>query len=459
MIAFLRRGCFTALFSLILLAHLNFAAMPAYAQQGPNFLRDAETERLMHDMMRPLAIAAGVNPSSVEMFLIGDPTPNAFVALGQNIFLHAGLILTADEVGEVMGVLAHEMGHISGGHLARVGEGFQDASTVSIISLLLGAAAIAAGAGDAGTAILLGGQTAAAGKFFAFSRIQESSADQAGAEFLEKAQLSGKGFLEFFEKLDQLRMRAGVFNQNVYAQTHPLTAQRIQSLEERLKASPYWDKPSDADLEYRFQRVRAKLSGFIFEPQQTFATYPESNTTEFARLARAYAWHKLAETDKARAEIQALLQARPDDPYYLELMGQIMMESGQVAESIPFMRRAIAAAPNEPLISAMLGHALLSLDDPVLAKEAIGILETSLRQDKQNPFAWYQLGIAYGKSGDETRAALAAAERYSLIGAPREALGNAKRALRGLKTGTAEWLRAQDIVVITEQALKRGRRS
>jgi predicted Zn-dependent protease len=452
----LRRAWPVTMAAVLLWLHAFAWTTPAHAQ-GISFLRDAETERFLYDAVRPIVVAAGLEPASVHMYLVGDNSINAFVAGGQNIFMHSGLLLEATDVNEVIGVMAHEAGHITGGHLARMGEGYQDAMAISLLSMLLGAAAIAAGAGDAGSAIMMGGQTAATGRFFAFTRVQESAADQAGATFLEKAGISGRGLISFFEKLEQYLFKRGIV-QDAYWNTHPLTRDRIERLQERVSQSPYYDKPADPDLQYRFMRVRAKLAGYVWEPQTTFSVYPESDTSEFARYARAYAWHKTAQMEQARAELDALLKIRPDDPFYLELLGQVLLESGQVQEAIPYLRRAVAKAPQEPLIRAMLGHALLATEDAALGKEAVAMLEESVRQDKQNPFAWYQLGMAYGKRGDESRAALASAERFSLVGAPREAFGNARRAMQGLPKGSPEWLRAQDILIVSEEALKDKRR-
>jgi predicted Zn-dependent protease len=418
-----------------------------------SLLRDAETEAFLHEVTRPILEAAGVKPESVDLYLVGDPSINAFVAGGQNIFMHSGLLLQADDINQVLGVMAHETGHISGGHLARIGDGIREATGITLLTMLLGVAAVAAGAGDAGAALMMGGSTFGQGRFFAFSRVQESAADQAGATFLEKAGISGQGLIEFFEKLQEMRFRYGI-QEDAYWNTHPLTAERIERLTERVQASPYVNTPPNPEHQYRFKRIQAKLAGFTYEPQRTFSLYPESDTSEFARYARAYAWHKSAEPEQARRELYALLEIRPNDPYYLELVGQVLLESGQVKEAIPYLRRAVALAPNQPLISAMLGHALLATDDPALGKEATTILEASVKTDQRNPFAWYQLGIAYGRSGDEPRAALAAAERYALVNAPREAMANARRASAGLKRGTPEWIRAQDILLTAEDQLK-----
>jgi predicted Zn-dependent protease len=422
--------------------------------QAQSMLRDAETEQLMKDMTAPIFKAANIAPGAVDLYLINDNSINAFVAEGQNIFMHSGLLLKADNVNQVIGVYAHETGHISGGHLYRFDEGTKGATGISLLSMLLAAGAIAAGAGDAGIAIMQGGQALAYGSFFAFTRSQESSADQAGATFLQKTGTSGKGMLEFFEKLQQQEYRLGI-PQETYFRSHPLSSDRIETLQQRVEESPFVSKAPDTELEYRFQRIKAKLGGFINEPTRTFQLYPESNTSEFAHYARAYAWHKLGDVTRARIEMDALLKVRPRDPYYLELMGQVLLESGQVSEALPPLRQAIALAPDEPLIQSTLGHALLSTEDDKNFPEARSILEKSVRLDPENPFAWYQLGIVYSRIGDEPRAALASAERFSRNGQVPEAAVNARRAVSGLPKNTPEWTRASDILVIAENEMRK----
>jgi predicted Zn-dependent protease len=438
-------------------AALCFAVQPVLAQ---SILRDAETEKFLHDVATPLAEAGGLDPRSVQVALIGDPSINAFVSGGQNVFFFSGLIEKADDVSEIQGVMAHELGHITGGHSVRIAEGASAATGISLLSLLLGAAAIAAGAGEAGMAAMMAGQQAATGKFLAFSRSVESSADQAGAGFLRSSGVTGKGMISFFRKLAGEAYRYGFAKNDIdaYAQTHPLSQDRIVALQEVLEASPHWNKPVDPVLNARFLRVKAKLQGFVNEPARTFQIYPETDQSVPARYARAYAWHKSAFPDKAVAEVDKLLATAPADPYYLELKGQILLESGKVQEALPSLRLAVRAAPDQPLIASLLGHALISTENEANMAEATALLKAAISRDNSNPFAWYQLGIAYDRQGDEPRAALASAERFNLMGAPRMALPNAKRAMAGLKNGSPDWLRAQDIAMVSQNELDKDRK-
>ncbi|CAN5472182.1 M48 family metallopeptidase [soil metagenome] len=436
---------------------LSFALLsrPAMAQQ---ILRDAETEALLNDISRPLIQAANLDPRNVQVLLINDPEINAFVAGGQIVWIHSGLIAAADDVNQVQGVIAHELGHIEGGHIIRSTEGMKVATGITLLSLLVGAAAIAAGGGEAGMGIMAAGQQAAMGKYLAFSRTQESSADLAGARYLSKAGVSGKGSLAFFKKLQNQEYRLAIPQDDSYARTHPLSGERIAVLRDVYEPDPAWNTPIDPKLEARFERIKAKLLGFVSDPAQTMRTYPESDQTIPAHYARAYAWHKSAYPDKATSEVDALLAAQPHDPYFLELDGQVLLESGHPAEAIAPLREAVLRSDNQPLIAVLLGHALIASEDEANFKEAEQVLRSAIARDRENPFAWYQLGVVYERRGDTPRAALATAERYQMEGSNQLALLNADQALQGLKEGTVDWLRAQDIAMVSRAAVDAKRK-
>ncbi|MBK5265506.1 MAG: M48 family metalloprotease [Alphaproteobacteria bacterium] len=423
---------------------------PAMAQQ---ILRDAETEALFNDISAPLVQTAGLDPHNVQVLLINDPEINAFVAGGQIVWIHSGLVAKADDVNQLQGVIAHELGHIEGGHIIRSSEGIKAATGITLLSLLLGVAAMAAGGGEAGMGIMAAGQQAAMGRYLAFSRNQESSADLAGARYLSKAGVSGQGSLAFFKKLQNQEFRLAIPQTDSYARTHPLSGERMAVLGEVYRKDPAWDKPIDPTLEARFERVKAKLVGFVSDPAQTLRLYPETDKSIPAHYARAYAWHKSAYPDKATAEVRSLLAVAPNDPYFLELEGQILLESGHPAEAIPPLRRAVAETGSQPLIAALLGHALVATDDNSYLPEAEKVLKSAVNKDKDNPFAWYQLGVVYERQGDTARAALATAERYQMTGQPERALHSAEAAMAGIKQGTPDWLRAQDIAMVTRFAV------
>ena len=243
-----------------------------------------------------------------------------------------------------------------------------------------------------------------------------------------------------------------------YARTHPLNAERIAALENRYQSDPAWARPTDPALEARFQRVRAKLSGYVDDARQVLIRYPTTNQTIPAHYARAYAWHRTGHPDEANAEADALLRAVPHDPYFLELKGQILLEGGHPQEALGVLRESVARAPDQPLIAALLGHALISTEDLGNFDEAKRVLRAAIARDNDNPFAWYQLGIVYDREGDEARASLATAERYSLEGNQALALPNAERAMMGIPVNTPDWIRAQDIAMTARAAVQQQRR-
>jgi len=441
---------------LLMLLALSFAtlAQPAAAQQ---ILRDAETEALLRDMARPLVEASGLRPQDVQIVLIHDREINAFVAGGQIVYLHSGLITAAANANEVQGVIAHELGHVTGGHIIRLNEGVRQATAILLLSMVLGGLAMAAGAGEAGMGVMAAGQQAAIGRFLAFSRTQESSADAAGASYLSGAGISGRGSLAFFERLQNLEFRMNIPQDNGYARTHPMSSERIARLQHVYHNDPAWDRPTDPVLEERFQRVRAKLIGYVDDARQVLNRYPESDRSIPARYARAYAWHRTAHPDRALAEAESLLRDRPDDPYFLELKGQILLESGRPREALEALREAVDRAPDQPLIASLFGHALIATEDPDNFEEAKRVLRVAVQRDNDNPFAWYQLGIVYDREGDQARAALATAERYNLTGQPQLALVNAEQALMGIPVGSPDWLRAQDIAMVSRSAVEQRR--
>ena len=430
------------------------ATKPANAQ---SVLRDSETELLFRDVSRPLINVAGLDPKSTSVVLLQDEEINAFVATGQTVYIQSGLLVAADNVNQLQGVIAHELGHVAGGHSIRLQEGAGQATGISIATLVLGALAIAAGAGDAGMGIMMAGQRAALGRFLAFSRTQESTADSAGAKYLSAAGISGRGSIEFFKKLENQEYRLAIAQKDSYDQTHPISSERIAALEQVYKKDPAWNRSSDPALEARFQRVKAKLIGFV-DPKHAIIKYPESDQSIPAHYARAYAYHIGAYPDKALSEAGALLKSEPHDPFFLELKGQILLEGGKPAEAIAPLREAVDRAPDQPLIAAMLGHALISTEDPKNFAEAKQVLKAAVNRDNQNPFAWYQLGIIYDQEGDQPRAALATAERNNLEGEPKLALASAEMALKGIPQGTPDYLRAQDIAMVSRTELKKNKK-
>jgi predicted Zn-dependent protease len=442
--------------SLAFAAALTFAAQPATAQ---SILRDAETEALLQDMMDPLTEAAGMPRGSVDVVLVNDPSINAFVSGGQRIYVHSGLINAADTANEVQGVLAHELGHIAGGHIIGIYDAYGKAAKISLLTTLLGIAAAVAGAGEAAMGAMALGQQVALGTFLTFNRQQEASADAAGVQFLSTAGITGKGSISFFKKLQSEEFRHGYSQRDeaTYQRSHPLSGDRISHMEADYRADPAWDRPPDAEQQARFERVKAKLFGYLATPAQTLNAYPRYLAGAPARYARAYAYHKDARIDEALVETDALVASDPANPYFLELRGQILLESGRPGEALESLRRATEMSGNSPLIASTYGHALLATEDRSKLQEAEQVLRAAVGRDRENPFAWYQLGMVYGATGDIPRARLASAEQLIMSGRPREALQNAEAAEQSLPHGSTDWIRAGDVALQARAELERER--
>jgi len=429
-----------------MLVALSMTAQPVAAQ---SILRDAETEAFLKEIAAPLVAAAGLQPGNVDIVLIGDKEINAFVAGGQAVYINSGLIETADNANEVQGVIAHELGHITGGHVIRYGEGARGATGITLLSLLLGVAAMAAGSADAGMGVIMAGQQAALGKFLAFNRVQEASADAAGAGFLQKAGISGKGMLSFFLKLkkEEFRYASTYADIDPFMQTHPMSGEREATLSADVLKSPAYNNKTDPAVEMRFKRIKAKLIGYMDDPTTALRKYPETDQSAPAHYARAYAWHRGAYPDKAAEEAAKLVALAPADPYFLELQGQILLESGKPQEALAPLRMAVKGSRGSPLIASLLGHALVATEDPANLAEARDVLKVAVARDRNNPFAWYTLGMAYSRLGDEPRAQLATAERYALIGNTRLAMASAEAAMTRIPRGTPDYIRAEDIAL------------
>ena len=288
----------------------------------------------------------------------------------------------------------------------------------------------------------------------AFTRTQEATADATGMRLLSNAGISGKGMLDFFGKLQNMEYRLAVYSKDSFDRDHPLSSERIDALSKTLKSDPAWGKPSDPALEARFQRVKAKLLGYI-DPKQAVIKYPETDQSVPAHYARAYAYHLGGYPEKAVSEADALLATSPHDPFFLELKGQILLEGGKPKEAIPILREAVQRSGEAPMIAAMLGHALVATEDPKNFAEAKQILKVAVNKDNQDPFAWYQLGIIYDHEGDDYRASLATAERSNLEGNPRLALASAETAMKGIPAGSPDWIRAQDIAMVSKAELQK----
>jgi predicted Zn-dependent protease len=430
-------------------------AEPALAQQkgsGPSLIRDAEIESLMRLYTKPIFQTAGLNPGSVHVYLINDQRINAFVAGGQRIFINTGLLTQAKTPNEVIGVLAHETGHIAGGHLARMQNEIAHKSNIAIIGMLLGAAAIAGGAAagegevaQAGGGIMMGSQGLTQRLILSYSRALEASADQAAIKFLTATGQSGKGMLTLFQKLSQQSM-ASLRDVSPYVMSHPMPVDRIHNLEISAKGSKYYDTPDKPEIMLRHRLMQAKLVGFLQPTQTVFQRYPTSDNSLPARYARAIAMFRSGDTRNAVTVIDSLIRDLPSDPYFLELKGQALLEGGEPAKAVAPLRQTVKMLPNSGLIRIMLAQALLGTENKANAQAALTELRLARKTEDDTPSVYQFMAMAYGQMGDIPRADLATAEAAFYRGDKKLAEEKAKVAMATFKRGSPDWLRANDIL-------------
>jgi predicted Zn-dependent protease len=431
------------------------ALSPARAQdsatRGMPIIRDAEIEQLLRDYAQPILRAAGLAKQNVRVVVLSDRSFNAFVMDGRHIFINAGALFDAKTANEVIGIFAHETGHLAGGHLQRLREQLASAQTAGIVALLAGVgAAVAASraggaAGDVGMAAILAPQTAIMRSVLAYVRTQEDQADHAGVKFLNATGQSPKGMVELFKRLSN----EVLFNSRYidpYMQTHPMPADRVAALETLAKTSPYWDRKDPPELQLRHDMMRAKLSGFLERPDTVARRYPSSDHSLPARYARAISTYRHSDLRQALVQIDGLIQAQPNNPYFYELKGQALLEGGHPAEAVAPLRQAAQLSHNNPLIEIMLAQSLNATNNPKFAEEAVGLLRTAIAREPEASDAYAQLAVAYGRKGDLANADLASAQAAFARGDLKTARQLATRAKTRLPIGSPAWVRADDIV-------------
>lgn len=437
-----------AIVSLSITLSMSLASDPARAAG----IRDAEIEHTIRTYASPLLRAAEIEQRDFGLHIVNDKALNAFVARGQRIFVTSGLLMSAERPGQVIGVLAHEIGHITGGHLARLEGALDDARSQAligqIIGLALGVLSKDGGVAAAGTAA---GTGVAVKNLLKFSRIQEQSADQVAVNLLDQTRTSARGLLEFFELLQdqELLVRA---RQDDYVVTHPLTQNRIEFVRNHVAKSPYSDKKLPTMLQAMHDRMVGKLKGFINPPSQTLHEFKADDTSVMARYARAVAYFQDARIAEALPIIDGLIAEAPGDPYFHEMKGQILFENGKIKEALPSYQKAVDLKPGQPLLRVGLAHAQIELNQPDLIPVALRNLEQAIRYDRYMPLSWRLAATAYGRSGDLGMSALSLAEHNLLLGRNLDAEGQAKKAQRLLKENSPSWLRAQDIAGTAERA-------
>jgi predicted Zn-dependent protease len=432
------------------------SSLPAHAQKARSlpFLRDTETEQLLRDYTRPILRAAGLEKQNIQVVIINDSAFNAFVADGRRIFVNYGAIMQSETPNQLIGVLAHETGHLAGGHLAKMREQIAHAQTQLIIAMLLGAGAVVAGAragnsngglANAGAAVFSAPQSIIQHSLLSYQRQQEENADRAGVKFLTATGQSPKGMYETFQRFSNESLFAA-HTADPYLQSHPMPADRVAALEGLAKTSPYWDKKDDPALQMRHNMVRAKISAFMEKPDTVYRRYPLSDTSMPARYAHAIATYRHGNLNDALIQIDALIQMQPANPYFYELRGQALLEGGKPAEAIAPLKKAVQLSNNSALIEMLLGQALVATDNKAYTEEAITILRAAVSRETEAPLGYTQLAMAYGRKGDYAEADLASAQAAYLRGDSKTARDLASRAKTRFAIGTPGWVKADDIV-------------
>ncbi len=415
-------------------------------------IRDSETEQLIRDYSTPILSAAGLSARNIAIHIIGSKSFNAFVVDGRNMFIHMGAITYSKTPNQIIGVIAHEAGHIAGGHLSKLRAHASRAQTLDLMLKILGGALLIAGAaggsgdlGKAGQGVFSGSSYQTFRSINKYRQTEEYSADQAGFSYLTRTKQSAKGMLETFEFFASQAIGSLKYS-DPYVLSHPLPRERINQLRQRAKRSPYFDKKDSPALQLRHDMVRAKLIAFTSQPAFVFNRYPTKDQSRPARYARAIASYRSGGLKSFLPQINALIAEQPKNPYLYELKGQFLLESGKYQKSIPPLKKAVALAPNAALIRLMLAQALSQSSKPALVDETIKHLRKALARETRSARGYRLLASAYARKRRIADAELASARAYFYEGKLKLAKSQAKRAQLKLKRGSPGWIRADDII-------------
>lgn len=422
--------------------------------QGFSLIRDTEIENTIQAYSNPIFETANIPPQSVTIRIIADDSLNAFVTNGNRMFLNTGTLMKAESSSEVIGVIAHETGHLVGGHTVTFSDQMQAALTTTLLTTLLGVAAgIATGNSDLGMAVALGGQGTAQRQILAFSRGQESSADQFALKALENTEQSAQGLYKFFDRISGQELLI-TDRQDPYVRTHPLTRNRMTSIQAHIEQSDYSDVPPDPYLEERHRRMVAKLYSFLKPQNLTLQKYPESDVSIPGRYARSVAHYRRGRLDLSVPLIDGLIEERPDDPYFWELKGQMLFENGRIEEAIEAYRESTRLLPFAPLILVAMSHAMVESGDPKYVPETQNALRVALQEDPNDVFAWQLSAKSYALNNQPGLSAYAAAERAFLMGQLGEVMRYVRKAEEVLPTGTPLWVRLQDLKAVARNYME-----
>ncbi|TCO70965.1 M48 family metalloprotease [Rhodovulum euryhalinum] len=436
----------------LVLALAVIAVLAPVAARAQNLIRDAEIEYALRQLTRPLAAEAGISASAIRVMVIDDNTMNAFVLDGQTVMIHSGLLLRLDNAQQAQAVIAHELAHIANGHITRRLANLRGANSAAAMGLLMSMAVAASGNAEAGVGLAMGTSSSAQRLFFAHTRAEESSADQAGARYMARAGVDPQAMVDVLD-LFRGQEALSVTRQDPYVRTHPLTADRLRAA--KGFAAAYGGKAAmDTAAEYWFARAKGKLGAFLQSPRYTLRKAARDGS-DVGVMRRAIAHHRTPSTEKALAEMARLEAQRPNDAFVQELKGQILLESRRFGPAVNAYARAVALAPNEPLILAGHGRALLALDTANGNRQALAALEKARARDPFDPRMLRDLSVAYARAGNNGMASLATAERYAIGGRMDTAAVHARRAAGLLPRGAPGWLRAQDVLAAAENAGRR----
>jgi predicted Zn-dependent protease len=425
----------------------------ALADDDLSYIRDAEIESTLRTFYNPIFKAAGLDPNAVHVYIINDPELNSFVAGGQNVFINTGTIMRSESPNQLVGIVAHETGHIADGHLARFDRAMHNASIEGMIAMAVGVGVAILGHGsDAVGAAAAAGQEVGLQSFLHFSVAQEASADRAALRFLDKTHQSARGLLQFFEILEQDERLSGI-KEIPYLRTHPLTSERIETIREHVENSPYSNNPDPPEWIELHKRMKAKLIAFLQPPAEVLERFPDSDTSVAARYADAIAYYRIPELKKALNLIDGLIATEPRNPYFEELKGQMLFENGHVQEAVVPYQKAVELAPDVALLRVELAQVELETQDPALTRDALVNLKDADTYENENPDLWRYMTIAYGRLGDKGETALAQAEEALAEGDQPMAKHEAADAVKLLPAGPSR-LRAEDIQLEVQEIEK-----
>ena len=428
---------------------------PAPAQTGKDagipMIRDAEIEQLLREYTQPILKVAGLSQQNIQVVIINDKTFNAFVMDAHRIFVNTGALMELTTPNQLVGVFAHETGHIVGGHLSKMRQQMANAQTAAVIAMLLGVGAMVAGSksnstnmGNVGAAAVTAPQAYVLSSLLSYQRAQEEQADRAGVRFLTLSGQSAKGMYDTFKRFADETMFSARYV-DPYVQSHPMPADRIAALQV-VARTPFWDKKDPPELQFRHDMMRAKLYGFTERPDAVLRRFPPSDTSLPARYARAISTYRHGDGRAAVAQIDGLIQSMPQNPYFYELKGQALLEGGHPADAIAPLRHAVQLSHNAALIEILLAQALIATNDTKGLAEAIALLRSALMREPESSDAYGQLAMAFGRKGDYADADLASAQSAFARGDNKTARELASRAKQRFPVGSPGWVKADDIV-------------